>query len=110
MNYREKWKTQGSCKTSFIILEGVPGQGMLLRSDSDLRVYAYCDVDWATYPLTQRSLSGYYVTIHGSLVSWKTKKQSTISKFSIEAEYHAMANVTSELIWINSFLLHFGLS
>jgi len=27
-------------------LKGVPGQGLLQRSNSDLRVYAYCDADW----------------------------------------------------------------
>jgi len=46
----------------------------------------------------------YYVTIGGSHVSWKTKKQIVISRSLAEAEYRAMANVASELIWIKSFL------
>ena len=86
-------------------LKGVPGQGLLLKSDSNVRVYAYYDADWGACPLTQRSLSGYYITIGGLTISWKTKKQSTVSRSSAKAEYRAMANVTSVFIWIKSFLV-----
>jgi len=41
-------------------------------------------------------------------VSWKIKKQGTVSRSSAKAEYKAMANVTSELIWIKSFLPAMG--
>ena len=34
----------------------------------------------------------------------KTKKQGTVSRFSLEAKYRAMTTVTSELVWIKSFL------
>nr|GMC80046.1 uncharacterized protein LOC109159653 [Ipomoea batatas] len=40
-----------------------------------------------------------------SLVSWRSKKQATVSKSSSEAEYRALATTTSELQWINSLLL-----
>ncbi|GKC69986.1 ribonuclease H-like domain-containing protein, partial [Tanacetum coccineum] len=33
-------------------------------------------------------------------VSWKSKKQSMLSKSSVEAEYMAMNNVTCEVMWI----------
>jgi len=77
---------------------------LLLESDSDLTVYTYCDADYCACPLTQQSLGCYYITITGSPIGWKIKKQSTVSRSSTKAEYHTMANVTSELIWIKSFL------
>ena len=33
-------------------LKGNPGQGILLHSDYYLKLYAYCDSDWASCPLT----------------------------------------------------------
>src|SRR3954467_9242445 len=39
------------------------------------------------------------------LMSWKSKKQVTISCSSAEAEYHALASITHELQWL-CFLLH----
>ena len=43
-----------------------------------------------------------------TLISWKTKKQSTVSRSPPKAEYHAMATATSELIWIGFFLASMG--
>ena len=34
-------------------LKGNLGQGILLCSDCDLKLYAYCDSDWASCPLTR---------------------------------------------------------
>ncbi|XP_026444807.1 uncharacterized protein LOC113345217 [Papaver somniferum] len=34
-----------------------PGQGILLRSDSNLSLQGWCDSDWASFPLTRRSLT-----------------------------------------------------
>ena len=32
-------------------LKARPGQGLFLRADSDLQLYAYCDSDWASCPI-----------------------------------------------------------
>ena len=81
-------------------LKGLPGQGILLSASSDLSLSAYSDSDWAACPLTRKSLTGYIVMMGNSLVSWKTKKQPTVSRSSAEAEYRAMAMTCSELKWM----------
>ena len=89
-------------------LKGSPSQGVLLRSNSSLKVTAFCDVDWSACPLTRRSLSSYIVLFGSSPVSWKTKKQNTVSASSAESEYRAMAYTLRELKWVKRILTSFG--
>jgi len=56
----------------------------------------YYDSDWGAFPLMQRYLTGYLVTLGRSPIPWKTKKQTAVSQ--AEAEYRSMAAATSELI------------
>ncbi|RVW83549.1 Retrovirus-related Pol polyprotein from transposon RE2 [Vitis vinifera] len=89
-------------------LKGTPGQGILLHADSDLSLQGWCDSDWAACPVTRRSLSGWLVFLGQSPISWKTKKQHTVSRSSAEVEYRAMAAVTCELKWLKGLLLSLG--
>lgn len=88
-------------------LKQSPGQGIFLRPDC-LSLEAYCDSDWASCPLTRRSITGYFITLGGCPISWKTKKQTTVSRSTAEAEYRAMAATVSELIWLRSLLSCLG--
>jgi len=45
-------------------------------------------------------VTDFSVYIGNSLISWKSKKQGTISKSSCEAEYKAMTTVTCEIQWL----------
>nr|GEY33654.1 hypothetical protein [Tanacetum cinerariifolium] len=54
------------------------------------------DVDLAKCVVTRKLVTGYCVFLNNSLVSWKSKKQNTLSKSSTKAEYRSFALVTSE--------------
>ncbi|CAL8150564.1 unnamed protein product [Prunus armeniaca] len=85
-------------------LKKSPGQGILLSSQNDLTLRAFCDSDWAGCPNTRRSTTGYCVFLGSSLISWKSKRQRTVSLSSAEAEYRSMAAACCELSWLRSLL------
>ncbi|KAK3038017.1 hypothetical protein RJ639_029968 [Escallonia herrerae] len=43
-------------------LKAVPGQGLFLPANSPLQIYAFCDSNWASCPLTRHSVTGYFVS------------------------------------------------
>ncbi|XP_042944481.1 uncharacterized mitochondrial protein AtMg00810-like [Carya illinoinensis] len=81
-------------------IKGCPGQGIFFPSSNSTHVSAYTDFDWASCPTTRRSTTGYFIQLGTSPLSWRTKKQSTVSRSSAEAEYRAMAVTTCELTWL----------
>ncbi|KAK9048015.1 hypothetical protein SSX86_033024 [Deinandra increscens subsp. villosa] len=86
-------------------LQGSYHLGLTLDRSSSLDLRAYTDADWAGCPDTRRSTSGYCVYLGDNLISWSSKRQSTISRSSAEAEYRGVANVVAELCWIRNLLL-----
>ncbi|XP_023734190.2 uncharacterized mitochondrial protein AtMg00810-like [Lactuca sativa] len=81
-------------------LKGTPGQGILLPRIGEPVLTAFCDSDWLGCPYTRRPRTGYLLMLGGAPISWKTKKQSVVSRSSAEAEYRAMASTVSEVLWV----------
>jgi uncharacterized membrane protein len=52
----------------------------------------------------------YCVFLGASLIAWKTKKQTSVSCSSIDAELHAMVLVTAKVTWLRWLLADFGVS
>ncbi|XP_019091173.1 PREDICTED: uncharacterized protein LOC109128747 [Camelina sativa] len=89
-------------------LKGSPAQGIFLCSYSALHISVYCDSNYNGCPLTRRSLSAYIVYLGDSPISWKTKKQKTVSSSSAEAEYPAMAYTLKKVKWLKSLMRTLG--
>jgi hypothetical protein len=77
---------------------------LLLRPSPTLEFVVYTDADWAGYPDTRRSTSGYAVFLDANLVSWVAKRQPVVSGSSAEAEYRAVANGVAEASWMRQLL------
>nr|XP_016468090.1 PREDICTED: uncharacterized mitochondrial protein AtMg00810-like [Nicotiana tabacum]XP_018630424.1 secreted RxLR effector protein 161-like [Nicotiana tomentosiformis] len=87
-----------------------PTQGILLSSSADLSLVGFSDSDWGSCAISHKSVSEFYITLGGSLVSWKSKKQPTISLSSAEAEYRALRKLVAEVAWLVRLLGDFGLA
>lgn len=79
-------------------LKGNPSLGLFYPTLASLQIRAYSDADWGTCPDSRQSLTGFCIFIGDALVSWRCKKQSTVSASSTEAEYRAMSATIRELL------------
>ena len=63
-------------------LKGASGRGILYGNHGHNRLEYLMDADWVRSKEDRRSTSGYCVFVGGNLVSWKSKKQSIVSRCS----------------------------
>lgn len=85
-------------------LKGTMHHGLQLYHDSLPSLYAFMDVDWVGCLDTRHSTSGFCLFYGCSLISWSSKKQSTIAHSSVEAEYRVLANAVVEVLWVQQLL------
>ncbi|WMV56755.1 hypothetical protein MTR67_050140 [Solanum verrucosum] len=64
---------------------------------------------WASCPLTRKSVTGYFIKLGNSVISWKSKKQSTVSRSSAEAEYRSIATTVTEVVWMIGLMNGLGI-
>jgi transposase InsO family protein len=80
-----------------------------LRLGGDISLSGYSDSDWAEDRDDRRSTSGYAYKVGHGVISWKSRKQATVSLSSTEAEYKAISDSCKEGIWLRRILSELGL-
>lgn len=85
-------------------IKGTVGQGLFYYASPDLSLKGFADADWAACPDSRRSTTGFSMFVGNSLISWRSKKQPTVSRSSAEAEYRALALAACEMMWLKTLL------
>lgn len=99
------WK---ACLKTLAYLKHTKSYGLTFNKSSTKNLLqAYSDADWTSCPQTRRSVSGFLVVWNNNLISWKSRKQPTISLSTTEAEYKSIADVTKEIMWIKTLIRNF---
>ncbi|XP_059277718.1 uncharacterized mitochondrial protein AtMg00810-like [Lycium ferocissimum] len=91
-------------------LKSAPGKGLLFSRHDHLKIEAFTDADWAGISTIEDLHPDSCTLVGGSLVTWRSKKQSVIARSSAEAEYRAMAQGVCELLWLRKLLEELRLS
>ena len=71
--------------------------GIHLKPSKTLGLTAFSDADWGSCPHDQNLVSVYSVYFGDSQISWSSKKQHVVSRFSTKSKYKALALVAVEL-------------
>jgi hypothetical protein len=100
-----------AAKQVLCYLKGTPNHGLHFSKDLHC-LTAFCDSDWAGNPDDRRSTTSFGVFFGSCLISWCAKKQPVVSRSSTEAEYRALAKLTTELYWLHMLFkeLHVSLT
>ena len=73
-------------------IKGTLGHGLQFSSKSSLVLSGFSDADWAGDPTDKRSTTGYCFYLGDALISWRSKKQSVVSRSSTKSEYRALTS------------------
>lgn len=103
---KEHWQ---GVKRILRYIKGTINYGLIFKAEDNKGILAgYSDADWAGDIDTRRSTSWYVFQICGSTVSWCSKRQSSVSRSSTEAEYIALSMASQEAVWLSRLLKNVG--
>ncbi len=78
--------------------------GRSTRHPPPYGLIGYADSNFARDPEDRKSVIGYCFFLNGAVVSWRSKKQQTVSTSTTEAEYIALGHGAREAEWIKRFV------
>ncbi|WJX52128.1 hypothetical protein P8452_38270 [Trifolium repens] len=87
-------------KRIFRYLKGTTNLGLLYKKSLDSKLVGFCDADYAGDKIERKSTSGNCQFIGENLISWASKRQTTIALSTAEAEYISAAKCCTQLLWM----------
>ncbi|XP_073152495.1 secreted RxLR effector protein 161-like [Henckelia pumila] len=90
-------------------LKGTQNVGLWYAKHNSFNLVGYSDVDYAGCKLDRKSTSGSCQFLGDRLISWFSKKQTSIATSTTEAEYLAAGSCCAQLLWIQQQLRDYGI-
>lgn len=85
-------------------LRGTVGYGLKYSSSMDLILEGYTDSDWAGIVTDRKSTSGCCFNLGSAMISWCSRKQTSVALSIAEAKYIAACVATCEAVWLRKLL------
>ena len=70
------------------------------RPFTPMSIDASVDSNWGADLETRRSVTGFIITVNGSPIYWRSKRQTIVALSSGEAEYIALSAFAREASWL----------
>jgi hypothetical protein len=85
-------------------LQGTKGYSLTFKHTDRLEVFGYTDSDFAGCVDSRTSTSGYIFLLAGGAISWKSSKQTIVATSTMEAEFVACYEATTQALWLRNFI------
>ena len=81
-------------------LKGTSNHGIKFISSPESKLIGYSDSDFANH----LSVSGCIFMLQDNPISWSSRKQTTVTLSTAEAEYTALSSAAQEAVWLSQLL------
>jgi hypothetical protein len=85
-------------------LKGTIDYGLSYDGDHDFTLSGCTDTDWAGSVSDRKSTSRCCFSLGSAMISWQSRKQSSIALSIVEAEYIVACSANCEAIWLRKLL------
>ena len=90
-------------------ISGTTNLGLWYAKDSAFNLLGYSDSDYGGCRIDRKSTSGICQFFGSRLISWASKKQTSVSTSTTEAEYIAAGSCCSQILWLKQQLVDYGI-
>jgi len=97
----EHWK---AAKKVMRYLQGTKDYDLTFRYTNHLKVVGYSDSDFAECVDSRKSTLGYIFLLARGAISWRSNKQTIVATSTMEAEFIACYEATTQALWLRNFV------
>jgi hypothetical protein len=83
---------------------GTIGYGLGYVLSGDVKLQGYTDSNWAGSAVDRKSTSGCFFSLGSGMISWSSRKQTSMALSTTEVEYIIASVASCEAVWLRKLL------